>query len=79
LKKEMTTLTAAAHHNKADRDTSRWIPAKVENIQKKMESIAEWFSSGHGSINASDYEKPLMKKRYVMVTVCLNDEILQMS
>ena len=64
-------------------DLGRWIPAKAANISEKLESVTEWFNfKGMTSINfdEDDPRQTLIKhKRFVMFTVCINDELLQLG
>ena len=82
LKKELTTFAASVQKPNHG-DLGRWIPAKTSNIQEKLESVTEWFRFDQASsinFDEDDPQETLIKhKRFVMFTVCVNDEILQLG
>jgi hypothetical protein len=81
LKLEMTKMVASVQ-KKSDSggDLGRWIPAKVANIEEKLTSVIDWFDGVPQSSINFDNEKSLLKaKRFIMFTICVNDELLDLG
>lgn len=43
LRKELSTLAAAAQKKDATEDLGRYIPAKYSNINEKLVNVIDWF------------------------------------
>jgi hypothetical protein len=80
LKLEMTKIVASVQKMSDSGDLGRWIPARVDNIEEKLESVIDWFDGGSSTSINDDRNSSLLKpKRFIMFTICVSDGLFDLG